>query len=78
MMMAISLALVGAAAMFAWRLLPATIIAIGESYWELIIVQEILQRDMVLGDQLQNVLANLTLQHFGGGKSILYYKRYTV
>jgi hypothetical protein len=66
--MAMSLALIGAAAMFAWRFVMATMIAIGESSWELFFVQQILQREMLLGDQIKNMLARLTLQQFGGGK----------
>jgi hypothetical protein len=66
--MAMSLVLVGAAAMFAWHLVMATMIAIDGSYWELFLVQQILQREMLVGDQIQNTLAQLTLQQFGGGK----------
>jgi hypothetical protein len=64
-MMAMSLALFGAAAMFAWHLVTATMIAIGESYCELFLMQQISQREMLLGDQIQNMLAQSTLQQFG-------------
>jgi hypothetical protein len=67
--MTMSLALVGAAATFAWHLITATMIAIDGSYWELFLVQQILWREMLLGDQIQNMLAQLTLQKLGGGKS---------
>jgi hypothetical protein len=58
-MMAMSLALVGAAAIFAWCLVTATMIRIdektcrGRSFWVL---------------QIQNMLAQSTFQQFGGGK----------
>jgi hypothetical protein len=68
-MMAISSALVGAAqAMFAWRLVVATMIATGGSYWDFFLVQQISRREMLLGDQVQNMLTQLTLQQFGRGK----------
>jgi hypothetical protein len=54
--------------MFAWRLVTATMIATDRSYWELFLVQQILRREMLLGDQIQNMVAQLTLQQFGGGK----------
>ncbi len=56
-MMAMSLALVGAAAMFAWHLLMATMIEIDGSYWELFLVLQILQKEMLSGDEFQNMLA---------------------
>jgi hypothetical protein len=61
-MMAMSSALVVAAAMFAWSLVMATMIAIDGIYWKLFLVQQILRREMLLGDQIQNMLAQLTLQ----------------
>jgi hypothetical protein len=67
-MMAMSLVLVGASAMLAWHLVMATMIAIGGSYWELFLVQQISRREMLLGDQIQNMLAQITLQQYGGGK----------
>ncbi len=64
-----SSALVGAApTMCAWHLVLATMIVSGRSYWELFLVQQILRREMLLGDQVQNMLAQITLQQFGGGK----------
>jgi hypothetical protein len=60
-MMAMSLVLVGAVAMFAWCLIAATMIVIDVSYWELFLVQQISQREMLLGDQIQNMLAQSTL-----------------
>ncbi len=63
-----SLALDGVAAMFAWRLVTATMIVIDGSYWELFLVQQILLREILLGDQIQNMLAQFTLQQFGTGK----------
>jgi hypothetical protein len=68
-MMAMSSTLVGAApAMFVWHLVVATIIASSRSYWELFLAQQILWREMFLGDQVQNMLAQLTLQQFSGGE----------
>jgi hypothetical protein len=54
--------------MISWCLVMATMVAIDGSYWELFLVQQILRREMLLGDQIQNMLAQLTLQQFGGGK----------
>jgi hypothetical protein len=54
--------------MFAWRLVTATMIAFDGRYWELFLVQQISQREMLLGDQIQSTLAQLTLQQFGGGE----------
>jgi hypothetical protein len=56
-MMAISSGLFGAAAMFAWCLVTATMIVIDGSYWELFLVQQILWRAMLWGDQFQNIFA---------------------
>jgi hypothetical protein len=56
--------------MFDWRPVMATMIAIDGSYWELFLVHQILWREMLLGDQIQGMLAQLTLQQFGGGKSV--------
>jgi hypothetical protein len=64
--MAMSLVLVGAVAVFAWHLVMATMIAIGGNYWELFLMQQILWREILLGDQIQNLLAQLILQQFSG------------
>jgi hypothetical protein len=51
--MARSSAVVGAAAaIFSWRLVTATIIAVDGSYWELVWMQQILQREILQGDQI--------------------------
>jgi hypothetical protein len=68
-MMAMSSALVGAApSMFAWYVVVATMIASGRSYWEHFLVHQTLQREMLLGDKVQNMLAQLTLQQFSEGE----------
>jgi hypothetical protein len=66
--MTMSLALIGAVAMFAWHLVRATMIAMDGRYWKLFLVQQILQREILLADQIQNMLAQFTLQQLGGGK----------
>jgi hypothetical protein len=51
--MARSLVVVGvAAAIFAWHLVMATMIAVDGSYWELVWIQQILWREILLGDQI--------------------------
>jgi hypothetical protein len=40
-----------------WSSVMATMIVIDGSYWELFLVQQISRREMILGDQIQNMLA---------------------
>jgi hypothetical protein len=52
-MMAMSLAVVGAgAAMLARRKVKATMVAVGGSCWELVYMQQISWREILLGDQI--------------------------
>ncbi len=46
--------------MFAWRLIMANMISIDGSYWELFLVQQILQRGMLLGDQFRRKNSSYT------------------
>jgi hypothetical protein len=57
-----------AAAIFAWSQVTATMIAVDESYWELVLMQQILQREILLGDQIPKYVAQFTLYQFGGGE----------
>ncbi len=67
--MAIISALVGAVpAMFAWHPIVATMVATGGATGSFFLVQRILQKEILLGNQVQNVLAQLTLQKVGRGK----------
>jgi hypothetical protein len=51
--MAMNSAVVGAAAaIFAWCLVMATMIAVDVSYWELVWMQQISRREILLGDQI--------------------------
>jgi hypothetical protein len=57
--MAMSSAVVGVAAMFAWCLVTATIIAIDGSYRELVLVQQILRREILLGGRISKYVGSV-------------------
>jgi hypothetical protein len=58
--MARSLAVFGAAAaIFAWHLVTATMFAVDGSYWELVWMQQILQREILLGDQIPKYVGSI-------------------
>ena len=57
---ATGLAVVGAAvAMFAWHLITATMSAVDASYWELVWMQQILRREILLGDQIPKLVGSI-------------------
>jgi hypothetical protein len=54
--MAMNLVGVGAAAaIFAWHLVMANMFAVDGSYWELVWMQQILQTEILLGDQIPKI-----------------------
>jgi hypothetical protein len=58
--MARSLAVVGvAAAIFAWHLVTATMIAVDGSYWELVWMQQNSWREILLGDQIPTYVGSI-------------------
>jgi hypothetical protein len=58
--MARSLAVVGAeAAIFAWHLVTATMIPVDGSYWEFIWMQQILRREILLGDHIPKYVGSI-------------------
>ncbi len=65
--MARSLAVFGAAAaIFAWHLVTATMIAVDGSYWELVWMHQISRKEIFLDDQLPKYVGSIhsiTIQH---------------
>jgi hypothetical protein len=58
--MAVSLAVVGAAAaLFAWHLVTATMIAVDGSYWDIVWMQQISRREILLGDQIPKYVGSI-------------------
>jgi hypothetical protein len=48
-----------AAAIFTWHLETATMIAVDESYWELVWMQQILQREILVGHQIPKYVGSI-------------------
>jgi hypothetical protein len=58
--MARSLAVVGAAvAIFVWHLVMATMFVVYGSYWELVWMQQISRREILLGDQIPKYVGSI-------------------